>query len=545
MKKLPLLAGLLLAVVSCIRNDIPYPSSEPVISSLSVGGCSAVSINETERTVVLTLEETTDIKNVSIKHAELSAHAESTPSLEGTFDFEEPMSVTLTRYGQNFQWTISANQDIPRTFTVMGQVGSSEIDVVNKRAVAYVSSSVSLEDVTVTSLKLGPEGITTYSMDISSLKNFTSVVNLDVSAFGRTETWRLFVEKTTQTVKFEYVEGWTRVAWLSASGIAGKDNGFRYRKAGDGEWIEADKSKMDTDGGLFSICLKGLEPLTEYECKAYCDSDETEVLSFTTEAEIQIPNGGFENVSHVAGQSYYKFYDPSCSDPDSRYMWWGSGNGEGSEGVNGSASMGMVITVPDFEDHMEGNVSVCCKSGSILGMLAAGNIFSGSFAGLVGTSGGIVNFGRPWTTRPVAISFWVKYSTGLVNIVKDSPAGVTVTAGKDYDKAQITVALGTWPYKSYGGTPDSPVRVNTTDKSTFVNYHTDANTVANAELVLEGDASNSHAQWQHVTLELNYHDLRTAPTHIIISCAASIYGDYFTGCDKSSLWLDGFELLYE
>ena len=31
---------------------------------------------------------------------------------------------------------------------------------------------------------------------------------------------------------------------------------------------------------------------------------------------------------------------------------------------------------------------------------------------------------------------------------------------------------------------------------------------------------------------------------IIISCAASQFGDYFSGCSSSKLWLDNFELVY-
>ena len=41
-----------------------------------------------------------------------------------------------------------------------------------------------------------------------------------------------------------------------------------------------------------------------------------------------------------------------------------------------------------------------------------------------------------------------------------------------------------------------------------------------------------------------YHDMDVMPTHIIISCAASQFGDYFTGCSSSKLWLDAFELIY-
>ena len=51
--------------------------------------------------------------------------------------------------------------------------------------------------------------------------------------------------------------------------------------------------------------------------------------------------------------------------------------------------------------------------------------------------------------------------------------------------------------------------------------------------------------WHQVELELVYRDLTKFPTHIIISCAASKYGDYFNGSDSSIMWVDGFELIYD
>ena len=117
--------------------------------------------------------------------------------------------------------------------------------------------------------------------------------------------------------------------------------------------------------------------------------------------------------------------------------------------------------------------------------------------------------------------------------------------GAQYDKAMIRVALGTWDYKKYGGDAESPVLVNTTDVSTFVDYSTDPSTIALGEKIVSSDESNPAKDWIQVTLPLVYRDETKFPTHIIISCAASMYGDYFSGFDGSKLWIDGVELIYE
>ena len=139
-----------------------------------------------------------------------------------------------------------------------------------------------------------------------------------------------------------------------------------------------------------------------------------------------------------------------------------------------------------------------------------------------------------------------------MDIIKGSPVGVTLTS-EDYDRAEIKFALGTWAYKQYGGSPDSPVHVNTTDASTFIDYNTDASTIANGSLIIHHDGyilngsdkvSVATNGWMEYTIPLNYRDLDTKPTHIIISCASSQFGDYFSGYSSSKLWLDAMELVY-
>ena len=174
---------------------------------------------------------------------------------------------------------------------------------------------------------------------------------------------------------------------------------------------------------------------------------------------------------------------------------------------------------------------------------AAGNLFAGRFGETIGTSGGTVYFGRPFTARPTALRLWCKYSGGTINRYQDNaPAEV---AKGDYDKASLRIALGTWDYKTYGGDANSPILVNTTDESTFVDFTTDASTIAFGEKIIVSDETNSTNVWQQITIPLEYRNLNKYPTHIMISFAASMYGDYFTGCDSSKLWVDAVELLYE
>ena len=201
---------------------------------------------------------------------------------------------------------------------------------------------------------------------------------------------------------------------------------------------------------------------------------------------------------------------------------------------------------------MDGQQSVRAQTSQLVGILAAGNLFTGQFAGLVETSGGKVNFGRPWTTRPVALKLYCKYETGKVDILGNLPPGISLSKD-DHDRAEVKFALGTWDYRKYGGNPASPIHVNTTDSETFVDFKTDESTIAYGNLVIYNDGyvlndeekvGSATSEWVEYTIPLNYRDMETAPTHIVISCAASRYGDYFTGCSSSKLWIDAVELIY-
>ena len=378
----------------------------------------------------------------------------------------------------------------------------------------------------------------------------------------------LSVDRTTQivddTIIFEPVstglsassiyEIWATRATVHADVDAAESEGkavqFAYSTDGGSTWSYADG--VNDSEGTWKAELKGLTPATTYTYALMIGGEQIgETMTFKTEAAPNLPNASFEYVSKVSGQDYYKFYDPNCGVAEGSYMFWGSGNGEGTEGVNGSANMGIVITTIDTSDKIDGNQSVVAQTSSMVGMLAAGNLFTGQFAGLVGTSGGKVNFGRPWTSRPSAMRIWCKYETGKFNIINNNNLGISES---DFDRAQVKIAIGTWDYKKYGGTKDSPVHINTTDASTFVDYYTDPSTIANGDVIIYNDGytinngekvAATTTGWIEYVIPLEYRNLNAYPTHIVVSCAASQYGDYFTGYDKTKLWVDAVELIYE
>lgn len=523
----------LLPVASCIRNDIPFPEIDAAITSLEADGTESVSISQEAREVLLSLEETTDPKNVNVKDVTFNDEAvSSTEPLVGAMDLSSPMTVTLQAYRNASVWTIKAEQNIERYFSLAGQIGASAIDAANKRVVAQVPSGLSLSNLTVASLKLGPEGQTTYYPDIKELKNFENPVGVIVSYRDVKEVWTLYVEEVESAVSISKPDVWTGVAWLRASGIEGRNNGFRIRKYGDAEWSEV--GGVMSDGGSFRAAAEGLSPLTEYECLAYSGSETSETVRFTTEAAVQLPNSGFETFSNDESNKYLSFYDPASSDPTLQTKWWGSGN-KGSTTVGSSYA----ITKVDATEKVEGAYSLKMESQYVVIKFAAGNVFSGEYGGNVGVSGGKIRMGRPFTLRPRKLTLWLKYKSGKIQqkTLGDYPPGDVVKVG-DNDRGIVWIALGTWDFRKYGGTENCPVEVNTTDKSTFFDP-SGKDVLAYGKFVTDHDM-----EWTKVEIPLEYVSTSTRPTHIIVSCAASMLGDYFTGSPDSILWVDDLRLEY-
>lgn len=529
MKRILLMLGCLCAAVSCIENTIPYPVEKiDILAYEGVGFTSKIDV--ATRTVTLTLDEQTDITAVEVVKAEITENGESSIQLTGVFNLKSPLKVTLFRY-QEYEWTIKAVQSIDRYFTVSGQVGESEIDVSSRTATAYVAKGSDLENMKVTSLKLGPKDVTTMSPAKEALTDFSSVryVYLRYPALGNEmERWQLYVRETDVKVQITQVDAWATIAWLYGAAQEGTTVGFRYRRTGETEWIDAPRATVLS--GTFSSKVTGLQPHTSYEFMAYSNEDVSPAIERTTEGMTQLENAGFESWCVQNGIIYP--YSESAT------PYWGTGN-VGSSIVDVTLTEGVEDVRPGSDGKFSARLS--SKYASILGIgkFAAGNIFIGSYVRNDGTHG-IVNFGRYFNSRPTALKGWLKYNCGAVDRITSQPPGKTINEG-DPDCGMIFIALGDWDAATYGGTDESPVSVETRyiDETAF-NPNGPA-VIAYGEMPL----TQSVDSWHEFTIPLEYRATNRIPTHIIIVCSASRYGDYFTGSTQSVLWLDDFELLYE
>lgn len=503
---------LVASMQACIKNDIPYPKIPAQILSIEAHGLVAPAvINNELQTVELTFSDTINLSQVNITAATVTDDAKVSPALVGTHDLSHPLKFTLSIY-QDYEWTISARQNIERIIAVNGQVGSAAIEPEYKRARLFVNESIDLTNVEFTTFNLGPQGYTTYSPAIDRLHDFSQGPRqVKVAYHNIVETWTIYVVHTTSNITLSSVDAWTCVAWLYGSGLEENDNRFEIREATTTQWTPVPDEYMIARGSTFSARVINLKPNTQYVARAVLPDETSNEITFTTEGEALLPNGGFDNW-WKSGNIWNPWLEGS-------QQWWDTGN-------SGAATLGESNSVPT-DDAVKGKAAMLQTKfvgiGTI-GKMAAGNIFVGEFAGIDGTNG-ILHLGQPFQYRPTKLKGYYKYRTGAIDYTDDTYKHLL---GQP-DSMSIYIALGDW---------SEPVEIRTNPKNRKLFDVNDPHIIAYKAI----KTSVEQSEYIPFELELEYRSTSRVPNYIIIIASSSSLGDFFTGSTQSVLYIDEFSL---
>lgn len=322
---------------------------------------------------------------------------------------------------------------------------------------------------------------------------------------------------------------WSNFAYFTAADISGTTADmalkFQYRKKGEEAWTDV---TAKSDGkNYITDKITGLTPATTYEYQLVGTANETtsiigRVATFTTETNIVLQNGGFED--------WYKdnkiWYAASESDFKGGNYLWDSSNPGGAK-----VAEKYNVTLQDQTIKYSGNSSANLTSSVAAGIFAAASLYYGRFGELIGMSGAKIDFGQPFKSHPTALHGFYQYAPKEINYVEKNLPANTVKKG-DMDICSIYIALSKKKYT-----------VDNTNPSTFINFESDENIIAYGELPA-ADCVNTNGEWKEFTINLKYKNITDKPAYLIIVCSSSKYGDYFTGGKGSCLHLDDFELLY-
>ena len=348
---------------------------------------------------------------------------------------------------------------------------------------------------------------------------------------------------------------WDRLAYLQATnikpgtGVSTEGIKFQYRAAvGTATLAEDDETDWTdvvttAEEDNYTAMLTGLTAKTVYEYRLVNgDGDVIATQSFTTgtaDAQTALTNGGFEDWCVRSAKTALSNKDTTfpCSetDYDSGNLYWDTSN-------RGANSTGQLDPTNKAENPIiSGTYAARLESklidAVIIKAFAAASLYTGSFGGASLDMSATINFGQPFTSRPIALHGYYQYSPKNVDNVGDNlPADATVSSGSP-DQCAIYIALAKKTYT-----------VNNKQTNTFIDFEGDDNIIAygtiEGDYVTEISASNGYTEF---TIPLQYKESQfgETPTHIIIVCSASKYGDYFTGGTGSTLYVDDFSLVYE
>lgn len=522
--RLSLMAATAAAAVvmqSCLSDDgIPYPNIQANFTSLTVD-CQArpARIDSINRKVSVYLNDSADIQAVKVKAYTLNrpdAALVDPAEFDRPLNLADSLNVALKVY-REYIWTISAIQTIERRFAVEGQIGQAVIDPETRTVTASVPSDLPLTDVVVTDIKLGAATSTVTPDLLGHRTDFTDPVTVTVDEFGRKSQWTIRITQTDINVRISDIDAWTGVAWVHAAIEQGASVTIQFRQAGTMQWTDVPSADVAINGAAVTARISGLNPATDYEARAVSGDEATAPAAFRTGLATQLPNSGFTQW-WLDG----KVWCPWGQDDTS---FWDTGN-------KGASTLGESNVTPiDSESSLTGYAGARLQTRfigiSVIGKLGAGSIFTGRYVRTDGTNG-ILAFGREFTERPTKLRARVRYK----NVPIDYASSDFPELKGRPDTCTIWCALSdaTEPYE---------IRTNPKNRQLF---DPEAPTV-----IAYGnfDSGNPIAEFTTIEIPLLYNATNRRPTMIVVVCAASKYGDYFTGGSGSTLEVESVELVYD
>lgn len=408
----------------------------------------------------------------------------------------------------------------------------SKISVTNNNG---VTNSLKKE---FTDVKARDHYILNYKLAETGSSNIT--VTVDPTTHEYTYTFAVSPEATNKATLSAGT--WDRLAYLKAESVSAESGvsleglkfQFRTKASGeDGSWTDVSATeKEDTYTGFAT----GLTASTEYEYRLV-NKDEVvigTVQSFTTattDAQAALYNGNFD----LWSESGSTIYPGSAEEAGNTTSFWNTSNPGTTQGMGAIGGAVNPTTGVQSPVHTTGEGAYAAKlqTTNKLGVLAAASLYTGSFLGLSGMSADM-EFGKPFTSRPVALHGYYMYTPQVINRVSRVPEGVEITKDETMDQCAIFIALAKKTFT-----------FNNNKEEEYIDYEGDDNIIAYGEL--PSGAATSGDSYTEFTIPLKYKESQFGeqPTHIIIVCSASKYGDYMTGGDNSLLYVDDFSLVYD
>lgn len=353
-----------------------------------------------------------------------------------------------------------------------------------------------------------------YDVDITGTGTINVVVDQNLHEYEITLGVPLEPDGvTTLSIAGDASKVWGTSATLcgACSFVEPQSVNFMYKKSDAAEWTTA-AGVRNGETYEYSLDITGLEMGTKYDYKivgtnSTGDAKEGDVLSFITEAYVEIPNLNFDTWTQ-SGKNWFANADASDS-------YWATGN-TGVTSILAGGKDPITVAVEGADARNGKAAKMATLTGITLVGSAAGNLFIGSYKTNMQTPSASVSFGRAYTgARPRRLTGWYKYtSTPITN--------------------------GTW-YDDHGQLTNDACNI-------YVRvWDADGNEIGFGEFV----GRETVSEYTQFSFDITYSDPSKHAAKITIVTTSSLYGGHFSGNSVtgqvgsgSTLWVDDFELSY-
>lgn len=378
----------------------------------------------------------------------------------------------------------------------------------------------------------------TYKLQEEGTGDFT--VKYDPSTNSLNYDFYLSTTPTNQATLT--ANAWSHIAYLKAENVtasSGTDISilkfqYKLKTANDKAWADVTtEKKEETENETYEAKITGLTANTTYQYRLVNEDEsfETTASEFTTETEIALQNGNFDAWSTIETEGLIGKKQSAYPNASASIKFWDTSNAGANFLSVKNPTQGTTEDV-----HTTGENAKAAKLTSVVnGAFAAASLYTGTFGSIDFSSfGATLTFGQSFSARPIILKGFYKYKPVNVDNVGDNlPADATVSEGQP-DQCSIYIALAK---KSY--------LINNKDENSFIKFADDPNIIAYGELPSGAATEGDDYVEFNIPLKYKKESFDEKPTHIIIVCSASKYGDYMTGGEGSTLYLDDFKLVYD
>lgn len=365
-----------------------------------------------------------------------------------------------------------------------------------------------------------------YAQRIEFFKQGLVAEEATADLWANTATFKALVQESVGTVTIRYRKaGGTDWNTLTAVAGATADGYTTYTATSTAGWIESTNSNNHK---VYTPDLnKSIFADNRYEYQLLLDgAEEGPVAIYAPTTTQTIPYATFEDRTLA------------CFGNDTGVApFWGSGNNSYTPSL---------CTFSSYDGKQgEACPKLAAGLGGISGvfeLLAAGNLFTGTFNKPSTT--GTVAFGVKynWEARPT--SFKLKYWGNIGTVNRVDKSSFEILSKGEADQASILVAIVDWSERH-------KVTSGTGDPTGMWSPEDGANAVSEGKIIGYGvaypEGKTAGDSMVEMQIDLYYYDTTTKPNGnytLVISAATSRYGDYMNGCSTNVMYVDDFRWGY-